>query len=470
VSNALDPQGDQLFYDFEVYADAALTGLVGWEFGVAEGGSGQTSWTVEPALQQDTWYWWRARAADTYVAGAWTEPEGFLVNGVDEPPTDPEPIYPVGGEVVTETTPVFQWTLSSDAEGAEITYDFELLDGITGETLEEVSGLVVDAFELQGELSLSEPLTEDTRYAWTIVATDAAGNSSAVSEPAFFVVSLDDAAPSPPFWIAPEDGEQVGTVSPALIVGGSLDPEFGPVTYWFEVGPRDDPGGDDWIEWSVEGGNEGDDTVWDLDLSGHALPEDRWIDARVRATDAAGSGSTWEAISFFVSAVHHPPGVPAPISPTDGAESVEPRPILVVGNVLDPEGDSVSYEFLVAANASMSSILLESGLILEGAGPSGGDTTTSWQPEADLPAEGAIYWAARAVDGDGTASDWSPIWTILRPPVLGDDDGDDGAAGCENCQESVAGGGGAVAPRALAGLALAALLGARRRHLQGVTR
>jgi hypothetical protein len=258
-----------------------------------------------------------------------------------------------------------------------------------------------------------------------------------------------------------------------LIVGGSLDPELGPVTYWFEAGPQDEPGGDDWIEWSVDGGSDGDDTIWDLDLSGHALPEDRWIDARVQATDAAGNGSPWEAIAFFVSAVNDPPGVPAPISPADGAESAEPRPVLVVGNALDPEGAAVRYEFLVAANASTSAILLESGLIPEGAGPSGGDTTTSWQPEADLPAEGALYWAARAVDGDGAASDWSPIWTILRPRALGDDDdGDDGDAadddgggtgGCEDCQESVAGRGRAAGSTALAGLALGLALGVRRR-------
>ena len=47
-------------------------------------------WTIPPALNDRTWYWWRAQAQDEHGATSeWTNGSGFFVNdkGVDDPPT-----------------------------------------------------------------------------------------------------------------------------------------------------------------------------------------------------------------------------------------------------------------------------------------------------------------------------------------------------------------------------------------------
>ena len=62
VTNAVDPEGDPLTYGFTVYDDALLTSPIRTASGVAEG-TGQTGWTVSPALPLGT-FWWRAYAED----------------------------------------------------------------------------------------------------------------------------------------------------------------------------------------------------------------------------------------------------------------------------------------------------------------------------------------------------------------------------------------------------------------------
>ena len=63
----LDPEGDAVSYQFEVYRDAALADKV------IEGSSGNTGWIVSAALTDKTTYWWRVRAADPQLmASAWS--------------------------------------------------------------------------------------------------------------------------------------------------------------------------------------------------------------------------------------------------------------------------------------------------------------------------------------------------------------------------------------------------------------
>ena len=83
LNPAIDPDHDSLTYLFEVYADPDLTSLV------TQGESDTTRWTLPSALNDTTWYYWRAKATDEHdAASAWSSGASFFVkdNGVDDTP------------------------------------------------------------------------------------------------------------------------------------------------------------------------------------------------------------------------------------------------------------------------------------------------------------------------------------------------------------------------------------------------
>jgi hypothetical protein len=67
--NAADLEQDALSYEFELYADADLSLLVG-AAGVSQGHM-ITSWSVPAALVDGDIYYWRVRADDGQLAGSW---------------------------------------------------------------------------------------------------------------------------------------------------------------------------------------------------------------------------------------------------------------------------------------------------------------------------------------------------------------------------------------------------------------
>lgn len=71
----LDPEGDALRYQFEVFSDAALTRMV------AQGTADNPSWLVPTALADKTTHWWRVRALDAHAAAsAWGPPALLYVS------------------------------------------------------------------------------------------------------------------------------------------------------------------------------------------------------------------------------------------------------------------------------------------------------------------------------------------------------------------------------------------------------
>ena len=131
VSNATDPQLTPLLYDFEVYDDAALTSLVLVMADVPAGAT-TTSWRVPVQLQEDTRYWWRARARDQSVYGAWTQPAcSFVVNAVNSLPGAPSLDSPSVGAQVATLQPTLSVGNAVDPEGDALTYEFQVFLGGT---------------------------------------------------------------------------------------------------------------------------------------------------------------------------------------------------------------------------------------------------------------------------------------------------------------------------------------------------
>ena len=223
---ATDPQGDTLTYTVELYSDASLTTLVATFDDVAEG-VGTTTVTTD-ALDENAEYAWRVQAEDSFVGGSWTDPEGFFVNAINEPPDTPTLLFPVNDEPVDTLRPAFEWTDFADVDRDGGTTTLEVED--TGD------GSLVASIVVGGErdvATLDVDLTEDAHYRWRVQPTDEHGLASDWSEYATFGVDTTNAAPSPVMFVSPEDGETVTEV--LFEATESEDAEGDTITYAFEV-------------------------------------------------------------------------------------------------------------------------------------------------------------------------------------------------------------------------------------------
>ena len=103
VRNALDPEQQPLTYEFRLASDPAITDVVAGQSGVAEG-LGLTTWDPGRTLDEDAVHYWTARARTAGDApedfSPWSEPASFRVHSVNEPPTAPRPLRPMGGQEV----------------------------------------------------------------------------------------------------------------------------------------------------------------------------------------------------------------------------------------------------------------------------------------------------------------------------------------------------------------------------------
>ncbi|MGH9332875.1 MAG: CARDB domain-containing protein, partial [Vicinamibacteria bacterium] len=125
VVNAIDEDGDALTYRFEVYEDPDLTVLVEASGDVLES-TGRTLWEMTAALEENHPYYWRARASDGSLEGAWMPTARFRFSLESEAPTPPVLVSPAEGETVAETRPVFTIENASDPDGDLVRYVFEI--------------------------------------------------------------------------------------------------------------------------------------------------------------------------------------------------------------------------------------------------------------------------------------------------------------------------------------------------------
>ena len=410
VSNATDPDGDALLYAWEVYADAALSALVTDIDGITEDAAGQSLWKVDLSLSENTPYWWRARASDAYADGPWSVTEDFFVNETNEAPTAPTPATPLEGELVASLTPTVQFGLSTDPDGDALTYTVEVwADASLTVPVTSASALTESGALLEWTLDVA--LAEDA-WGWLRArATDEHGLDGPWSTLISFQASGDDAAPSGLVWVAPLDGDVLGTRSPTLIATGAVDAEGAAVVYEFEISD-DATWTTSWL--SPELAAEGDgDARWDLAAEGVELAENNLASARVRAGDGA-LWSAWVPISVFVNSVNEAPGVPVLVAPADATDAGVERPVgLIAAWTADPDQDPLRYVFVVARDEALTDPVATVSI-------DGGNTVTDGAGEVAWPLfealePGTFWWSVQAVDDAGLEGGFAAPWTIVVP-------------------------------------------------------
>lgn len=389
-ANSLDPTTQ---VQFELYSDEAMTQLVDSAVvsrGTTTGPEGTTSYSVVADLNDNTRYWWRARAYDgTERYSAWVNGR-FFVNLFNDAPESFNLTAPAPNSEVAIELPTLTWTNSADADGDGVSYTVQVYSDTA------LTALVASATGIAGAEGgstswvVNTPLVNHTTYYWRVIAVDSLGAQTfAIARP--FVVNTGNTPPSNPVIASPATGGDVTTTSVTLSIQNSVDAENDLITYVFELDTvaTFDSGGKRGSGQIIQGG--GATTGWGVDQ----LIENQHYWWRAKAQDGRAD-SEWVTGSFLMNAVNDLPPAPTVRNPGNGAWSTTTQPTLEANPVPDPEGRAVRYEFEVYLGAQSGNLIV-----------SGASTTEVWSVPSALADDTTHRWRVRAVDDLGAASEWS---------------------------------------------------------------
>jgi large repetitive protein len=398
VNNASDPNDDKITYQFELYSDSGLTKFEATSGQLPEG-TNITTWTVPFTLTENQTYYWRARAFDGWLYGPWTSTASFRVNTVNEPPTAPVLLSPADNGIVSTLTPTLTSTNATDPDSINLTYNYDVaLDPDFTQIV--ISGTGVAGGQGTTSWQVSIPLTENMTYYWRAQADDwlITGPWSATSR---FFVNTVNTAPSAPVILAPLNNATVTSLTTDITVQNSIDPDSMNITYFFEADVVPSFDSSSAIRSGAVTQGQGS-TTWTLS----GLKDNTHYYLRVKAGDGQAD-SPWSGVmTFFANTANDPPTAPAIANPSNGAGVNTTTPTLSVQNAVDPDGDTLTYEFALYADSGMTSLIASAQAIPEISG------ATSWSVPSALIENQNYYWRARAFDGK-IYGNWSVLATFM---------------------------------------------------------
>ena len=384
IENSSDEDGDALSYEFEVFADSALTVRAAGADDVVQGAA-TTSWSVSETLKDNSRYHWRARATDGYSFSLWAYGT-FFVNTINDAP-GPFYISSPGDDTEVDTrSPILEVTNAMDTDEDEITYTFEVYDDNT------LSNPVVSASDIPEGLNgttswmVHSSLSDNAWYFWRAVGTDAHGAQTETALGSFLVNTADwvPAAPQP---ASPAINSEIALRQLDLVVTNAPDGQTH--SYYFEldkVDTFDSPKKQASEE--ITGG--GDTTAWHVS----GLDDNTWYFWRVMA----GNGSVksgWVQSAFFVNTANDAPMSPTLNNPGRRAWVGTLTPVLDLNPCKDPDGDSLLYRFEIYRDEALT-VLVEQGV----------SATAQWMIPSELTDKTRYFWRAQAEDAHGLTSSW----------------------------------------------------------------
>ena len=168
VHNATDLDQDALSYEFELYADQAMTNLVAGADGIGEMPL-ITEWQVPHSLQENGTYYWRARAFDGARNSDWSATASFMVNTANDAPDAPKLSSPAEGSSVAILLPQLAVVNAVDPDSYSLSYQFEIYAG--GSLVSESGAVTGDSSGITTWTPVS-PLADNAVYQWRARAFD----------------------------------------------------------------------------------------------------------------------------------------------------------------------------------------------------------------------------------------------------------------------------------------------------------
>lgn len=379
---------------FELYSDVAMgqlvtSGLVNKIIAGTTSIAVPTAWPVPNDLNDNTHYFWRARAFDGTLYSAWIN-GSFFVNLFNDPPDAFNLTSPVPSAEVSTVQPTLTWTNSSDKDEDVLTYGVSVYkDAALSKTVTSVVSLPQGT---QGNTSwaINTPLTNHSKYYWRVTATDTHG-AQTMTPARPFTVNTGNSAPTAPSILIPAVGGQTTNPSTALTIQNSTDADNDLITYIFEI---DTLSTFDTASKRNSGQiiqSAGQQTAWTI----NGLVENQRYWWRVKAQDGRAE-SSWVVGDFLMNAVNDPPPIPTVNNPGNKAWSATQQPSLIANAVVDPEGQAVRYQFEVYKDAALTQRVTD-----------GVSINTGWIVPISLADKTTYFWRLRALDAQDAASAWT---------------------------------------------------------------
>ena len=376
-------------YDCEVYLDEALTVSVINVDNIAETVD-TTSCNVSTDLDDNTWYYWRARATDGDVFSQWVNGE-FFVNTANDAPDAFSTNLPLDGAVTDTNRPLLEVINAVDVDGDVKTYGFEVYSDASLTILVTSTTTINEGTDGTTSWLLAVPLSENGTYYWRGIVTDATGAVSQSNVASFTINTLAE-APGLPGISSPFNGQEVALAAVDLVITNAIDPNDLDLVYRYEI---DTVSSFDSVDLQVsaditEGVNTTSWTVTDL-------VEDTPYYWRVMASNGTVN-SAWITSTFLYNTVNSAPSTPVINNPDSLAWIESLTPTLSVNPSVDVDGDSVSYEFELYFDFAMitmaDSVVVSNGF---------------WSIDILLEDNSWSYWRVRAVDEHDLASEWTTL-------------------------------------------------------------
>jgi hypothetical protein len=180
VKNATDPERKNLNYLFELDTQNTFDSPNKQVSAAVPEGAENTSWGVVNLLENQLYYW-RARANDGAIDGAWVMGV-FTLSGQNEPPSIPTILNPDNNTTVNSLRPVFEVNPAVDPEGGSVSYHFEIY------STPEAQTLVGEKLTSSTQWVFESDLADKQTYYWRVQAEDEKGLVSAWSSMAAFTI------------------------------------------------------------------------------------------------------------------------------------------------------------------------------------------------------------------------------------------------------------------------------------------
>jgi PKD repeat protein len=399
VQNAIDPDDDILTYTFEVFALGDTETPLFTSDPVPEG-TAQTPRTIagdDVTFEEDADYLWRCRASDPHASGPWSDLQRFRISLENNTPSVPMPVAPVGS--ANELLPVLMAVNAIDPEGETLVYDFQVF--IVEDELPE---LIMESYanpegEERSGWRLEMELEENESYQWRVRATDARSLSSRWSEMVAFLVNTENSLPKAPVLVYPAPNGAVATQPVVLVASEAIDDDGDELEYVFTLAT--DEGFADVIATSERlRADARREIAFEADA---ALAEDRAYYWQVQAFDADEGGGAVASRRFRFTATNAPPPAVTIQSPASGESVSVFDPDFVWLNVVEPDGDGVTYDLEIFADQEATQKLYAADEVAQ----ADGDTTTWAGPS--LADNSSFWWHVRAVDATGQEGAWSEL-------------------------------------------------------------
>jgi subtilisin family serine protease len=224
-------------------------------------------------------------------------------------------------------------------------------------------------------------------------------------------------------WVEDEDSRTPHTFSievknapPTLAAVASTHTATAGTAFQLQLRATDPAGGRDPLTWTLTSAPAGmtvssTGLVQWMPTAQQAAADGKPHTVTVLVSDDDGAEVT---AGFTVNVAYNPvngtPGAPVAVGPSTGSVVYDLKPVLVVLNAKDPDGDLLTYEFEVHAGG------LDGALVASASTVAAGENGTRFQVTESLKA-GQYTWRARATDSRGAQGEWSEVATFQVQPL-----------------------------------------------------